>query len=386
MAPKKVIKSQAKAKATPKSAAKGKAAHAKGKAAASGKAESSSAKGAKGQGKCGKADHQPPQEKRESKGWEEIQPGKPMGKLGATVVLNKCLSLAKAGKPEALDHYRSLKSQSAKQAFALQLKVDKEASFMTATEIHSVESSKANNFVEGWLTEEQIAFELKLLNWETNESQGKKLQDFLEGLPSRPHMTPSLAAKGWKEYHYSARILDTLQQRKTDSMTIKAEGEIASRKDWDAQEGALDDLEGAMRPGGHCNIKPNKPPPPAPRELPEADQPKAEWLKETRAVQQAVNRDMSCFINLKIKGESLVNDKTSGVTPDLLKALEKAYKDLLCCNESVTRLVAEGSMAEASTFVKDKAKCPWCVKVQGIKKVYLDLADLKQRGLRIMGR
>ena len=45
-----------------------------------------------------------------------------------------------------LYHYESLKGYSAKPNFALQLKVDRDGSFMTATEVHSTASMDKSGF------------------------------------------------------------------------------------------------------------------------------------------------------------------------------------------------------------------------------------------------
>ena len=86
----------------------------------------------------------------EAKGWSEIQQGNNhMGKLGAQAVMDHLKSLAKCGKPQALATYKGLKGTQEKLEFALQLKVDREAAFLSVKENHAVETSTRDSFVMG---------------------------------------------------------------------------------------------------------------------------------------------------------------------------------------------------------------------------------------------
>lgn len=226
MPPKGVAKGALKAKGTAKSQPK---AQAKGKAGA--KAQAKSAPEALG-GKASKGD---------AKGWAEIQPGKQgMGKLGAMAVMDHLKSLAKQGKSKPLDTYKTLKGQ-AKVDFAMQLKLDREASFMTVTENHSMEISNTKSTVTGWLSEAQVAHELGLLNFTTCTIQASQLKDVLEGMPSMPHERPDLAAKGYKLYHYSATKLDEQSHKTKDTMRTECTAKVESGTEHD---GLVDMLQG----------------------------------------------------------------------------------------------------------------------------------------------
>jgi len=116
--------------------------------------------------------------KGEAKGWSDIQQGNNhMGKLGAQAVMDQLKSLAKCGKPQALATYKGLKGTQEKLQFALQLKVDREAAFLSVKENHAVETSTRDSFVRGWLTEAQVARELGLINYNFCDSQLEQLRD-----------------------------------------------------------------------------------------------------------------------------------------------------------------------------------------------------------------
>ena len=86
---------------------------------------------------------------RGGKGWDSIQEGQPLGQLGAQTVkdhLNRLVAQDPVKNKKLLDHYESLKGYSAKLNFALQLKVDRDGSFMTATEAHSTASMDKSGF------------------------------------------------------------------------------------------------------------------------------------------------------------------------------------------------------------------------------------------------
>ena len=74
------------------------------------------------------------------KGWDSIQEGQPMGQLGAQTVkdhLKRLVAQDPVKNNKLLGHYESLQGYSAKLNFALQLKLDRDGNFMTATAVHS---------------------------------------------------------------------------------------------------------------------------------------------------------------------------------------------------------------------------------------------------------
>ena len=91
-----------------------------------------------------------------------------MGQLGAQTVkdhLKRLVAQDPVKNKNLLDHYESLKGYSAKLNFALQLKVDRDGSFMTATEVHSTASMDKSGFEDGWLEDSIVASKSCKLFW-----------------------------------------------------------------------------------------------------------------------------------------------------------------------------------------------------------------------------
>ena len=77
--------------------------------------------------------------------------------------------------------------------------MDRGASFMSVTESHGQTNTTNNSMLKGWLTEAQVVAQENFLQWTDCDSQ------ILEGLPSRPHETSYVDAKGHKQYEYDAK-------------------------------------------------------------------------------------------------------------------------------------------------------------------------------------
>ena len=218
-------------KAVAKAALKGKA---KAKAKSQAKANIKAPAVAKAQPKSAPVALGGRSSRGEAKGWNDIQPGKAsMGKLGAMAVMDQLKALARHGNSQPLDTYKSLKGQQ-KLDFAMQLKIDREASFMTVTENHSMEISNTQSSVSGWLSEAQVAQEVGLINFTTCTIQASQLKDVLEGLPCMPHERPDLAAKGYKLYHYSAKRLNEQSHKTKDTMRTECTAKVDSGQEHDA--------------------------------------------------------------------------------------------------------------------------------------------------------
>ncbi len=71
---------------------------------------------------------------------------------------------------------------------------------MVAPEQHGRDVAQSSSIVEESVTEAQVALEEGLNNYTTSPAHKHMLMDILEGLPSRPHECPILAAKGYKQY------------------------------------------------------------------------------------------------------------------------------------------------------------------------------------------
>ena len=138
--------------------------------------------------------------KGEAKGWQDVQEGQSLSKLALVAVKDRVKALAKAGNTEVLKKYNSLNSAHERHTFAMQLKLDRDASFLTVLESHSMENSSSSGWVQGWLSDAQVAHQEALNNFTTCADQKKKLDDILEGLPWRPHERTDLAAKGYKQW------------------------------------------------------------------------------------------------------------------------------------------------------------------------------------------
>ena len=74
--------------------------------------------------------------------------------------------------------------------------------------------------------------------------QQQKLKDILEGLPCRPHERSNLAAKLWKQYGYSQKVVQMDQYSKT-SMSLRREAEVQDHRDFDQMAQQLGDAFGA---------------------------------------------------------------------------------------------------------------------------------------------
>ena len=68
-----------------------------------------------------------------------------------------------------MDHYESLNGYSAKPNFALQLKLDRDGNFTTATEVRNTASMGKSGFGDGWLEDSMVANKLGLLMWSTDK-------------------------------------------------------------------------------------------------------------------------------------------------------------------------------------------------------------------------
>ena len=91
-----------------------------------------------------------------------------------------------------------------------------------------------------------------------------------------------------------------------------------------------------------------------PKTLPEMtpeEQAKHVWLKEIRILHNMITRDINTFMQLKFKGQHLLGDKQSGVTKELLHAMETGLKNLQAQSENIHEVFVLGSprMPKTST-------------------------------------
>ena len=65
-----------------------------------------------------------------------------------------------------------------------------------------------------------------------------------------------------------------------------------------------------------------------PKEISEQEQTKIDWVKETKGLANNIQKDTNLFMSWKFKGHSLLGDKQSGVTKELMAAIENGLKQL----------------------------------------------------------
>jgi hypothetical protein len=240
-----------------------------------------------------------------SAGWDCIQAGKSMGQLGAQAVKYHLQRLNKAGNPGPLVHYEGLKGHKAKLEFALSLKLDREASFLSAQECHKASVMEEDGMEEGWLTEAQVAAKEGLSNYTKDDTQLETLKQILEGLPQRPHKDPWRAAKDHKQYHYSAETLSRKTSKKESSMEVSASVGDISKADFDMQVDAIS--------GGTCvktmtsttkNRSLPKDPNHKPKEMTEEEKAKVDLVKNAQKNLGLMERDQRTFIRLAAMDKS----------------------------------------------------------------------------------
>ena len=376
-----------KARAKAKALGKAKAKPSIGKAKPQGKAkpEGQAKANAKGQAKA------KPQEPSSSsgdplgpkggKGWANIQPGQPMGQLGAQCVKDH-LKMLVATSPEKnkqlLDHYEGLRKYSDKLNFALQLKLDRTGSFMTATETHPTESADKHGFEDGWLEDSMVAHKLGLLMWTTDETHKERLADQLSTMEKRPHENPTLAAKGHMQYRWFRAKMREQDVIKKEKMELKAKAEMA------VEDGKnFDSVVGQVMDTGDSNFKPNKVPKRLPKppkdEDPDIDpkqKAKQEWVKAVKGVQKAINQDSQLFLNFMAKGKVMTKDPMSGVTPQLMANIKDCYGKVQAQSKVITELLLEGQEVEWEDFdIKE-----WDPKLSTIKAVLSTTKHTKDIG------
>jgi hypothetical protein len=314
----------------------------------------------------------------EAKGWKDVQEGKPLTKLALVAVKDRLKAMNKAGNPEPLKKYTSLTTQQERQSFALQLKLDRDASFLTVLESHSVENSSSSGWVQGWLTDAQVAHQEALLNYTTCEDQKQKLEDILDGLPSRPHERPDLAAKGYKQYDYSQKMLNKHQKAHKEKMEIQATAQVDDSKQLEAFKDMITDTNATQTTRGRAAPKPL----PEPKEATPKEKAKMEWQKEVRNLRNNIHKDYCTLFNLKVKATNLVSDKESGVTKELLSSINKAVQDMQVQNEVISEVLVVVAGIDAKVFDPK----PYTAKVGKATQIHKSHQEMKVKAMRIIGK
>lgn len=117
-------------------------------------------------------------------------------------------------------------------------------------------------------------------------------------------------------------------------------------------------------------------------ELSPEEQAKQDWVKEVKILQNMCTKDIGLFTHLKIKGQKMVGDKQSGVTKELLLAVENGIKAMQEQGEALYEVFMDGSSKAPNIFkAKDYTK-----QLDNAKKLFESLADIKSKGQRIIGK
>jgi arsenate reductase-like glutaredoxin family protein len=376
-------KAKAKGKAVAKAASKAAKAATKASAKAAAKAAALAAAqdGAQGDADAGAGDASLGSSRPSA--LDIINPKDGLGQKGAQAVMDHLTRITKRDPTKAhlIDHWKSLPRGDAKLEFALKLKVDKEASFMMLKETHETGSSKGTRVTQMWFTEDQIAKEEGLTNYLDNPIQQQKLKDILEGLPSRPHERNDLAAKQYKQYDYSQK-LTMMDQYQKSSMQLSAEAEVADYKDFDPMQQTLLDASGLGCSSTTRMLPKPKPPPRQPKELTEDGKKKEEWLKDVRSLQKELQSLSKLFLSFKVKGSQLLKDPQSGVTRELMTALDNNYKQSMQQDETISQLLFRHTPMAAEHMEYTKA----APIIKKAKDFLQTCQDLKSRGCRIIGK
>ena len=78
-------------------------------------------------------------------------------------------------------------------------------------------------------------------------------------------------------------------------------------------------------PPGSSSWKPQKPTEnQAPKEVSQEQQEKHDWIKDVKAFQASLHKDQNIFRRLRVDANPMQQDKTSGVTRELVNRLQAA--------------------------------------------------------------
>jgi hypothetical protein len=184
------------------------------------------------------------------------------------------------------------------------LKLDRDASFLSALETHKATSKEEEGQEEGWLTKDQVAMKEGLVNYLTNECQKELLEQILEGLPSRKHKEPWRAPKGHMQYEYCAETMKKKITIQENSMEVTASAGDIDKNDWEAQVKTITGGMGTKAIAtGNKACTTNRNPRPA-QELTEEQKAKQELIKNFQKLLQNMERDQRTFIRVAMLDKS----------------------------------------------------------------------------------
>ena len=256
--------------------------------------------------------------------------------------------------------------------------MDRTAAFLSRQEYKKAETIATDEVKDGWLTEAMIANQQGLSNYTKDESQKQQLADFLEGLPSRPHERKDLADKGWLQYYYVAKELSSNKYQRKHGVSASAEAEC---KDHQMFESIMSEMENPINfTKGPPQKKPK--PTPQPKLLSPEDECKLNFLKDCKSLQNKLINESKLFNNFLVKGKSLLPDKTSGVTNELLAAVKTGVDELRRSEQTLVELTVKVQMLGSKNFKPKTFECT----VQKAKDCMDHLDDIKQKATRIIGK
>ena len=68
--------------------------------------------------------------------------------------------------------------------------------------------------------------------------------------------------------------------------------------------------------------------PPKDGEISLEEKVKLDWIKEVKSLNNSICKDSNMFLNMKFKGAKLLGDMESGVTKELMSAIENGLRQL----------------------------------------------------------
>ena len=109
---------------------------------------------------------------------------------------------------------------------------------------------------------------------------------------------------------------------------------------------------------------------------------KLNWIKEVKSLNNNICKDSNLFLNMKFKGGKLLGDMQSGVTKELISAIENGLRQLQSQGENLSEILVLGTSEPCQTFNPQN----YANKVDQAKQVQQSLLELKSRVLRIIGK
>jgi len=101
-----------------------------------------------------------------------------------------------------------------------------------------------------------------------------------------------------------------------------------------------------------------------------------------QVIAEQLLNESKLFNNFLVKGKSLLPDKTSGVTHELVAALKTGVDELSMSEHTLVELTVKVQMLESKNF---KLKNFECI-VQKAENCMEHLDDIKQKATRIIGK